>query len=135
ALIWSSGEYRVKRISAPLVGHSPLRVDGWPCAANCGGTGVPTKTCPATCGAAPIRAAMVNPRTETETSSFCGIVHLPGSRELSFLETAVWPSVTSVEEGNCRPKFGLLQWRWMHGGSCVVLSALRFKQNGMDAPT
>src|SRR5262249_30896521 len=75
ALIWSRGEYRVNRRSAPLVGHSPFLVEGWPWPENCCGIGVPTKIWPRTCGAAHIRLAAASPSTDAETSSFRDIVH------------------------------------------------------------
>src|ERR1700736_731791 len=77
ALIWSSGEYRVNFTSAPLVGHSPLRVDGWPWAANCCGVGVPTNVWAATCAAVPTSAPAANTSIDADRRNFCDIFHSP----------------------------------------------------------
>src|SRR5258705_7295626 len=75
ALIWSSGEYLVNFTSAPLVGHSPFRVEGWPCAANCCGTGVPTNVWAAACGTTHASPPAPNTSADTDRRNFRDIVH------------------------------------------------------------
>ena len=65
--------------SAPLVGHSPLAVDGLPCPANCEGTGAPTNTC-ASDGEANVSVAAAKPNVDTDNRNFRDIVSLPGWR-------------------------------------------------------
>src|SRR5579871_131841 len=78
ALIWSSGEYLVNLTSAPLVGHSPFLVEGWPWPVNCGGTGVPTNVWAATCGTMHRSPPAAMTIAATEWRSFRDIVSLPG---------------------------------------------------------
>src|SRR5712692_664947 len=83
ASIWSSGEYLVNFTSAPLVGHSPFRVEGWPCAANCCGTGVPTNVWAAACGTTHASPPAANTSADTDWRNFCDIVSLPDLRVFS----------------------------------------------------
>src|SRR5882672_2081308 len=83
ASIWSSGEYLVNFTSAPLVGHSPLRVEGWPCPANCCGTDVPTNVWAAACGTTHASPPAANTSADTDWRNFRDIVSLPDLRVFS----------------------------------------------------
>src|SRR5216683_8403926 len=71
ASIWSSGEYLVNFTSAPLVGHSPFLVEGWPWPANCCGVGVPINVW---AEAAPTSPPAANTSTDTDKRNFRDIV-------------------------------------------------------------
>src|SRR5262245_11391287 len=80
ALIWSSGEYLVNFTSAPLVGHSPFAVEGWPCPANCCGTGVPTNVWAAAGVITQASPPAANTSADTDCRNFRDIVSLPDLR-------------------------------------------------------
>src|SRR5215470_4992561 len=88
ALIWSSGEYLVNLMSAPLVGHSPFLVEGWPWPANWDGTGVPTNVWAAACGTTQMSPPAASTSADMDCRNFRDIVSLPDLRVFSLTRRA-----------------------------------------------
>src|SRR5215471_20673703 len=102
ALIWSSGEYLVNFTSAPLVGHSPFLVEGWPCPANCCGTGVPTNVWAAACGTVYASPPAANTSADTEWRNFRDIVSLPDLRGFSLTRTGSSSGIATIGQNVSR---------------------------------